>query len=231
MRRPAAVILAALTLSACGQPAPDPLAVLTTTSSSTTTAPPATTAPAPAELVVDPSRLTVAPEVWGDYDRDLFPHWSDFDGNGCDTRQEVLIRDSDMTPTFHPERVCRVVAGRVHLRRSVDRGQSNMGPNRRRRRDRSAHVSSRLLQPLTRPADPARQASSALPSPPLFLLRGRHPPPGRPLGGRGLPRRPWRRLRQSAPCSALTVLGVSANPRGSLRERPRRRRAAWEDRL
>ena len=28
------------------------------------------------------------------YDRDLFPHWSDADGDGCDTRDEVLIRDA-----------------------------------------------------------------------------------------------------------------------------------------
>jgi hypothetical protein len=28
------------------------------------------------------------------YDRDLFPHWSDADGDGCDTREEVLIRDA-----------------------------------------------------------------------------------------------------------------------------------------
>jgi hypothetical protein len=28
------------------------------------------------------------------YDRDLFPLWSDADGDGCDTRDEVLIRDA-----------------------------------------------------------------------------------------------------------------------------------------
>ena len=50
--------------------------------------------------------------MWGDYDRDLFAHWSDEDGDGCDTRQEVLIRDSSTTPVLHPERVCRVVEGR-----------------------------------------------------------------------------------------------------------------------
>jgi hypothetical protein len=31
------------------------------------------------------------------YDRDLFPHWSDADGDGCDTREEVLIRDAGGT--------------------------------------------------------------------------------------------------------------------------------------
>jgi len=42
-------------------------------------------------------RLTVAPEVTAGYDRDLFRHWSDADGDGCDTRREVLIAES-VTP-------------------------------------------------------------------------------------------------------------------------------------
>ncbi|MBC8090835.1 MAG: HNH endonuclease [Pseudonocardia sp.] len=28
------------------------------------------------------------------YDRDQFPHWSDLDGDGCDTRAEILERDA-----------------------------------------------------------------------------------------------------------------------------------------
>ncbi|MYA02270.1 MAG: HNH endonuclease [Chloroflexi bacterium] len=125
----AAVVMLAV---ACGQTdAPSeslPLMTLTpeapaTTAAATTTSAPTTptsTDPAPAAtaaepqaavVVVDPTRLTVAPEVWGGYDRDLFPHWSDSDGDGCDTRQEVLIRDSAIEPAMHPERVCRVVAG------------------------------------------------------------------------------------------------------------------------
>ncbi|WP_244928558.1 DUF1524 domain-containing protein [Nocardioides sp. W7] len=35
--------------------------------------------------------LPGAPEVREGYERDLFSHWSDVDGNGCDTRAEVLI--------------------------------------------------------------------------------------------------------------------------------------------
>ena len=71
-----------------------------------------TTDPPPTFRLVDPSRLVVGAEVWGGYDRDLFPHWIDADGDGCDTRQEVLIRDSDTAVVMHPERVCLVVEGR-----------------------------------------------------------------------------------------------------------------------
>ena len=35
--------------------------------------------------------LPVSPEQSAGYDRDLFRHWSDLDGNGCDTRDDVLI--------------------------------------------------------------------------------------------------------------------------------------------
>jgi uncharacterized membrane protein YhaH (DUF805 family) len=43
------------------------------------------------------ARLTVQPEVTGGYDRDLFKHWIDTDGDGCNTREEVLISES-VTP-------------------------------------------------------------------------------------------------------------------------------------
>jgi hypothetical protein len=52
---------------------------------------PATTA-SPGAALVD--RLVVAPESSGaGYDRELFPHWDDADGDGCDTRCEVLAAE------------------------------------------------------------------------------------------------------------------------------------------
>ena len=41
--------------------------------------------------------LTVAPERTTGYDRNLFKHWVDEDGDGCDSRKEVLIQES-ITP-------------------------------------------------------------------------------------------------------------------------------------
>ena len=41
--------------------------------------------------------LEVEPEVGDGYDRDLFKHWSDADGDGCNARYEVLIEES-LTP-------------------------------------------------------------------------------------------------------------------------------------
>jgi len=56
-------------------------------------APPAGASPASGlEALV--SRLRVEPEVQSGYDRDLFRHWIDADGDGCDSRREVLIAES-----------------------------------------------------------------------------------------------------------------------------------------
>jgi hypothetical protein len=44
------------------------------------------------------------------YDRDLFAYGGDLDGDGCDTRAEVLMRDS-LTPAQVDVAGCRVVAG------------------------------------------------------------------------------------------------------------------------
>ena len=43
------------------------------------------------------SSLSVEKEVTDGYDRDLFKHWTDSDGDGCNTRYEVLIEES-LTP-------------------------------------------------------------------------------------------------------------------------------------
>jgi hypothetical protein len=45
----------------------------------------------PAELTAGIEALEVAAERDDGYDRSLFPHWRDDDGNGCDARDDVLI--------------------------------------------------------------------------------------------------------------------------------------------
>lgn len=44
------------------------------------------------------------------YSRDLFPHWRDIDGDGCDAREQVLKRDSTSLPQVDPYK-CFVVEG------------------------------------------------------------------------------------------------------------------------
>ena len=61
---------------------------------------------APAAMLLDAeplellASLPIEPEVEDGYDRALFEHWIDADADGCDTRQEVLIRDSLTPVTF-----------------------------------------------------------------------------------------------------------------------------------
>ncbi|GAA5145974.1 HNH endonuclease family protein [Nocardioides marinquilinus] len=52
-----------------------------------------------APLATAVSDLPVATESRTGYDRDLFNHWVDADGDGCDTRDEVLISEADDAPT------------------------------------------------------------------------------------------------------------------------------------
>ena len=55
------------------------------------TQPPTTPAPT---RPADPVGLRIEVEHPDGYDRDLFRHWVDADGDGCDTRKEVLIAES-----------------------------------------------------------------------------------------------------------------------------------------
>lgn len=55
--------------------------------------------------VVDQSRVG--------YDRDLFPHWTDPDGNGCDARNDVLQRDL-VEVEFRVGSDCVVESGVLH---------------------------------------------------------------------------------------------------------------------
>jgi hypothetical protein len=48
-----------------------------------------------APLMTAIADLPVASEVRTGYDRDLFPHWVDADGDGCHARNEVLIAEAD----------------------------------------------------------------------------------------------------------------------------------------
>ena len=68
------------------------------------------TAGPPATLVELIGRLAVAPEHRAGYDRDLFEHWIDADGDGCNTRHEVLI-DESVAP-LEVDSNCWITGGR-----------------------------------------------------------------------------------------------------------------------
>lgn len=51
------------------------------------------------------------PEIRGAYDRSDWPHWADTDGNGCDARQDALIRWSKINATVNRSSGCRVASG------------------------------------------------------------------------------------------------------------------------
>lgn len=54
--------------------------------------------------------LSVATESRSGYDRDLFTHWVDADGDGCDTRDEVLISEAEEAPSVGSS--CALSGGR-----------------------------------------------------------------------------------------------------------------------
>ena len=92
----------------CATPAtsssvPSPIASISTT---TTTAKPVVVGSALALL----QTIRVENEYQVGYDRALFEHWRDVDGDGCDSRDQVLKRDSISLPQVDPVN-CNVVAG------------------------------------------------------------------------------------------------------------------------
>lgn len=63
----------------------------------------------PTRLEASLDRVIVAPEAEGsDYKRTAFRHWVDHDGNGCDTRQEILMAENRNPPDAAD---CPVVEG------------------------------------------------------------------------------------------------------------------------
>ena len=70
---------------------------------------PATMLPTTTQLL-DPVGLRIEAEHPDGYNRDLFRHWIDADGDGCDTRKEVLIAES-LDPVQTGSQ-CAILSGR-----------------------------------------------------------------------------------------------------------------------
>jgi hypothetical protein len=94
----ATTALATPTTTSTSTSTPSSTAVLST---STTATQPATSSSQPADtLVLDLlASIPIELETPAGYDRDFFEVWSDEDGDGCDTREEVLLRDAVGSPS------------------------------------------------------------------------------------------------------------------------------------
>ena len=92
------------------------LATLTTSAVSSASAVPSpagSTAPSPGAKVTLAQllgMLRIAPEDRTGYQRSLFVHWIDADGDGCDTRHEVLIEEAIVKPRIGAR--CALTGGR-----------------------------------------------------------------------------------------------------------------------
>ncbi len=58
------------------------------------------------------SKVSVAAENNTGYDRAKFTHWVDANGDCQDTRQEVLITESKIAPTYTTSRHCTITKGK-----------------------------------------------------------------------------------------------------------------------
>lgn len=87
-----------------------PAAAVTLVVSIAAPAAPAFAAGYSAPLRTAVAALTVAAEVRTGYDRDLFPHWIDADGDRCNARYEVLIAEATTTPVVGSP--CTLTGGR-----------------------------------------------------------------------------------------------------------------------
>jgi hypothetical protein len=86
------------------------------TTGATNTTPPTPESDRPAEsrpVTIGAHTLQIADDHPNGYDRDLFDVWTDTDGDQCNTRDEVLIRDTRTPAQIDPYR-CTVLAGDWH---------------------------------------------------------------------------------------------------------------------
>ena len=87
------------------------ITVVMTVALLTTVAAPAQADSYSAPLQTAISGLPVASEVRTGYDRTLFPHWKDLDGDCQDSRHEVLIAETSVSPTYTTGSECSVATG------------------------------------------------------------------------------------------------------------------------